>query len=90
MQCSSFLLVGRMGSVSADWHVVWLVQVLEGIRDMFVTGKWAEDEDAEALLDGEGPGDGEDGSDEELYGDFEDLETGEKHKADENKEGMCP
>lgn len=35
---------------------------------MFVTGKWKRSEDATALLE----------DDEELYGDFEDLETGEK------------
>jgi hypothetical protein len=53
---------------------------------MFVTGKWADDEDAEALLDGEGGADGSDEEDEALYGDFEDLETGEKHSAKD--EGM--
>lgn len=36
---------------------------------MFVTGKWKRNEDAAALLEND---------DEELYGDFEDLETGEK------------
>lgn len=36
---------------------------------MFVTGKWSRDEDATALLEDDN---------EELYGDFEDLETGEK------------
>lgn len=61
-------------------------QILESIRDMFVTGKWAEGEDAATRLgrDGEGEGsdDGDDdGEEEELYGDFEDLETGEKHDA---------
>lgn len=40
----------------------------------FVTGKWKESEDAEALLKLD---------DEDLYGDFEDLETGEKHKAED-------
>ncbi|XP_020289704.1 ribosome biogenesis protein BMS1 homolog [Pseudomyrmex gracilis] len=39
----------------------------------FVTGKWKESEDAEELLKLD---------DEELYGDFEDLETGETHKAE--------
>ncbi|XP_067203933.1 ribosome biogenesis protein BMS1 homolog [Linepithema humile] len=43
----------------------------------FVTGKWKETEDAEELLKLDN---------EELYGDFEDLETGEKHKA----EGTAP
>lgn len=36
---------------------------------MFVTGKWKRNEDAATLLEND---------DEELYGDFEDLETGEK------------
>ncbi|XP_077270777.1 ribosome biogenesis protein BMS1 homolog [Temnothorax americanus] len=40
----------------------------------FVTGKWKESEDAEELLKLD---------DEDLYGDFEDLETGEKHKAED-------
>ncbi|KAF5291301.1 hypothetical protein FQA39_LY03452 [Lamprigera yunnana] len=48
------------------------------IENCFVTGTWREDEDAEHLLKLD---DAEDlGSDtSELYGDFEDLETGEKH-----------
>lgn len=52
------------------------------LTDRFVTGKWKESEDAEELLkldDLEDDG-------EELYGDFEDLETGEKHQADAPKE----
>ncbi|XP_034049597.1 ribosome biogenesis protein BMS1 homolog isoform X1 [Thalassophryne amazonica] len=44
-------------------------EVLDSIRDCFVTGKWEEDQDAAALLK----------EDDELYGDFEDLETGEVH-----------
>lgn len=47
----------------------------------FVTGKRSADEDASELLKLD---DASDGEDEELYGDFEDLETGEKHKAEEN------
>lgn len=66
------------------------------IRNCFVTGKWKASEDAEELLKLDDMSDG----DSEVYGDFEDLETGEKHagksdnggqnKADENtdsKEG---
>ncbi|XP_053392079.1 ribosome biogenesis protein BMS1 homolog [Mercenaria mercenaria] len=45
-------------------------KIQEMIADCFVTGKWDEDKDAEALLQ----------KDDELYGDFEDLETGEQHK----------
>ncbi|KAM4703708.1 ribosome biogenesis protein BMS1 homolog [Rhinophrynus dorsalis] len=45
-------------------------EVSDCIRDCFVTGKWEADKDAEKLLQ----------EDEEVYGDFEDLETGEVHK----------
>ncbi|CAL1681454.1 unnamed protein product [Lasius platythorax] len=44
------------------------------IINRFVTGKWKESEDAEELLKLDN---------EDLYGDFEDLETGEKHKAED-------
>ncbi|CAN7993340.1 unnamed protein product [Ixodes hexagonus] len=40
-------------------------EIMNLIKDCFVTGKWKQDEDAQALLD----------RDEELYGDFEDLEA---------------
>ncbi|XP_069024656.1 ribosome biogenesis protein BMS1 homolog isoform X1 [Embiotoca jacksoni] len=50
-----------------NWEVE---EMVNSIRDCFVTGKWEEGEDAATLLK----------EDEELYGDFEDLETGEVHK----------
>lgn len=50
----------------------------------FVTGKRSADEDADELLKLD---DASDAEDEELYGDFEDLETGEKHTADKNETG---
>ncbi|XP_046584794.1 ribosome biogenesis protein BMS1 homolog [Haliotis rubra] len=50
-----------------DWD---LEEVRLLIRDCFVTGKWDKSEDAAARLQ----------EDDELYGDFEDLETGEVHK----------
>ncbi|XP_038591761.1 ribosome biogenesis protein BMS1 homolog isoform X2 [Micropterus salmoides] len=53
---------------SHDWD---LEEMLNSIRDCFVTGKWEEGQDAATLLK----------EDEELYGDFEDLETGEVHKS---------
>ncbi|PIK42638.1 putative ribosome biogenesis protein BMS1-like [Apostichopus japonicus] len=56
-----------------DWD---LDEVRELIADCFVTGKWEADEDAETLLE----------KDDELYGDFEDLETGEVHKGDPEKQ----
>jgi ribosome biogenesis protein BMS1 len=49
------------------------IKVQEVIRDCFVTGKWKESEDAAELLQLDGD------SSEEVFGDFEDLETGEKH-----------
>lgn len=50
----------------------------------FVTGKRSADEDASELLKLD---DASDGDDEEMFGDFEDLETGEKHSAEKkNKE----
>ncbi|KAJ7984632.1 hypothetical protein DPEC_G00356780 [Dallia pectoralis] len=56
-----------------DWE---LEETLDSIRDCFVTGKWEEDQDAATLLK----------QDEELYGDFEDLETGEVHKEKAGKQ----
>ncbi|XP_076005774.1 ribosome biogenesis protein BMS1 homolog [Genypterus blacodes] len=53
-----------------------LEEMLNSIRDCFVTGKWEEGEDAATLLK----------KDEELYGDFEDLETGEVHKGQTGKQ----
>ncbi|XP_078200067.1 ribosome biogenesis protein BMS1 homolog isoform X2 [Callithrix jacchus] len=50
-----------------DWD---LEEVMNSIRDCFVTGKWEDDKDAAKVL----------AEDEELYGDFEDLETGDVHK----------
>lgn len=52
-----------------DWD---LEEVRELIKDCFVTGKWDKSEDAAARLE----------QDDELYGDFEDLETGEVHGQD--------
>ncbi|KAL8565002.1 hypothetical protein ACOMHN_003378 [Nucella lapillus] len=56
-----------------DWDAH---EVRELIADCFVTGRWDKDEDYSARLE----------ADDELYGDFEDLETGEKHSADAEKE----
>ncbi|RLU15850.1 hypothetical protein DMN91_011606 [Ooceraea biroi] len=47
----------------------------------FVTGKWKESEDANELLNFDN---------EELYGDFEDLETGEKHKVEDGISERLP
>ncbi|KAJ8313478.1 hypothetical protein KUTeg_008971, partial [Tegillarca granosa] len=56
-----------------DWQ---LEEVQELIKDCFVTGQWDKSEDAAARLQ----------QDDELYGDFEDLETGEVHTGD-NEDG---
>lgn len=47
------------------------------IKDCFVTGKWRASEDAAELLRLDDMSD----ADSEVFGDFEDLETGEKHDA---------
>ncbi|GAB0192343.1 ribosome biogenesis protein BMS1 [Grus japonensis] len=57
-----------------DWD---LEEVVSSIRDCFVTGRWEDDKDAAKLLE----------EDEELYGDFEDLETGVVHKGKSAAEG---
>ncbi|KAM7072962.1 ribosome biogenesis protein BMS1 homolog isoform 1-T3 [Molossus nigricans] len=62
LDCSRFHL-----EVPHDWDSE---EVMNSIRDCFVTGKWEEDKDAAKIL----------AEDEELYGDFEDLETGDVHK----------
>lgn len=49
------------------------------IKDCFVTGKWKKSEDAEELLKLDDLTDDE-------FGDFEDLETKEKHKGEEVKD----
>ncbi|CAF4234077.1 unnamed protein product [Rotaria sp. Silwood2] len=51
------------------------------IRDCFVTGKWEKEKDAENLL---AEDDAIDDDDEELFGDFEDLETGETNKEEDD------
>ncbi|XP_058262823.1 ribosome biogenesis protein BMS1 homolog isoform X1 [Hemibagrus wyckioides] len=58
---------------SHDWDQE---EMLASIRDCFVTGKWEGDKDAATLLK----------EDDEIYGDFEDLETGEVHKANTEME----
>lgn len=68
------------------------------IRDCFVTGKWDKKSDAKHLLNGDDNDDNSDvwdafdepyepeSGDEELYGDFEDMETGQVYKANGNNE----
>ncbi|KAI5749614.1 hypothetical protein M8J76_008765 [Diaphorina citri] len=71
---SKFILTG-----SRDWT---LPEIKDSIRDCFVTGKWKASEDASELLRLDDMDD-----DEELFGDFEDLETGEKHSGDKSGGG---
>merc|ERR1719234_13249 len=52
-----------------DWE---LEAVIDRIRDCFVSGNWSKGRDAEELMKLD------DEEDEEVYGDFEDLETGNK------------
>ncbi|MEE6488718.1 hypothetical protein FKM82_015336 [Ascaphus truei] len=70
LDCSKFCVESPQ-----DWT---LDEVMDCIRDCFVTGKWEADKDAEKLLQ----------ENEEVFGDFEDLETGVLHKGKpEPKEG---
>lgn len=68
-----------------DWTKEENKQIL---INSFVTGKRSADEDAEELLKLDDASDG----DEEMFGDFEDLETGEKHvsKEEDKEENIEP
>ncbi|CAF95218.1 unnamed protein product, partial [Tetraodon nigroviridis] len=68
LDCSRFYT-----STSHDWTSE---EMMNSIRDCFVTGKWDATQDAATLLK----------QDEELYGDFEDLETGEVHKGGDTEQ----
>ncbi|XP_076616874.1 ribosome biogenesis protein BMS1 homolog [Chaetodon auriga] len=70
LDCSRF-----NSDISHNWD---LEEMLNSIRDCFVTGKWDEGQDAATLLK----------EDEELYGDFEDLETGEVHKGQTGQQDL--
>ncbi|XP_047464758.1 ribosome biogenesis protein BMS1 homolog isoform X2 [Mugil cephalus] len=61
LDCSRFI-----PDISHNWD---LEEMINLIKDCFVTGKWEEIQDAATLLK----------EDEELYGDFEDLEKGGVH-----------
>lgn len=60
------------GDETRDWSID---ENKDLIKNCFVTGKWKASEDAEELLRLDDLSD----NDEEVFGDFEDLETGEKH-----------
>ena len=57
--------IGHHVNLSCDWSDS---QIVPTIKSLFITGSWG-DQDAKTLLE----------EDEAMYGDFEDLETGEKH-----------
>ena len=58
-----------------DLQLDWCSEsVIESVKTLFVTGSWGED-DAKKLLEED-----EENGEEDLFGDFEDLETGEVHK----------
>lgn len=54
-------------------------EIRNEVKDSFVTGKWGEEEDAQVLLE----------KDEELYGDFEDLEAKGKQEDMEEPQGAA-
>ena len=69
----------RDSMLKSDLHDWDNQEVLETIRNKFVTGEWDENEDAAKLL-----ADHDDAVNQEaqeIYGDFEDMETGEVHSA---------
>ncbi|KAL0812654.1 hypothetical protein Bca101_069097 [Brassica carinata] len=72
--CSKFVNYGNL----KNWKEK---EVCEEIRDRFTTGDWSK-----AALRNKNSVAGDEGEDDELYGDFEDLETGEKHNDHENME----
>lgn len=74
-ECSFFYALDK--PVIRDWTNEVNKQFL---INSFVTGKRSADEDAEELLKLDDASD----KDDEMYGDFEDLETGEKHEAKES------
>ena len=59
--------------VTHDWS---REDLIASMKDLMVTGRWGE-EDAQMLLQ----------QDQDLYGDFEDLEKGERHSAEERHVG---
>lgn len=61
-------------TVYHDWKSE---EVITAVKQLMVTGKWDPSEDAQTLLDQD---------EEDMYGDFEDLETGETFKGQKNEE----
>ncbi|KAJ8774790.1 hypothetical protein K2173_017236 [Erythroxylum novogranatense] len=67
--CSKFTNYGEL----KDWKEE---EVYESIRNHFVTGDWSKAAERNEISEANG-----DDDDDSVYGDFEDLETGEKHKS---------
>ena len=76
---NSFFKVDSSLSTWTQLHNREEDEVRDLIRDCFVTGNWSEGQDAEKLLALD------DEEEEDVFGDFEDLETGEKHEAKDEK-----
>ncbi|XP_030765681.1 ribosome biogenesis protein BMS1 homolog [Sitophilus oryzae] len=77
MDLTESALIFPWNTATKDWTTE---ENKELIINCFVTGKWKDSEDASELLKLDEAEDLE-GSDGDMYGDFEDLETGEKHTA---------
>jgi len=75
----TLLQLVSLSDTSRDWL---LDANKELIKNCFVTGKWKASEDAENLLKLDDMSD----ADSEVYGDFEDLETGEQHSGKPKEE----
>lgn len=90
------LITWRIGHrrVWVAWHILPLFYCIfilntvahkpqnrDGVRDYFVTGKWNATDDANQLLKSDNV---VDNSDDELFGDFVDFETGETRQNEEN------
>ncbi|XP_024034772.1 ribosome biogenesis protein BMS1 homolog [Citrus clementina] len=69
-ECSKFNSYGDLKSSKGE-------EVYESIRDRFVTGDWSKAAQRNQVSKGNSEGDD---SDDAVYGDFEDLETVEKHQ----------
>lgn len=69
--CSKFITNARL----KDWKSEDLIA---SIRDRFVTGDWSK-ASLRNQLSGGTIGDDNDGDDDAIFGEFEDLETGQKH-----------
>ena len=69
--CSKFINLANLKNWKED-------EIIEGIRDRFVTGNWSKAASRGQVLEA-----GSDHDDDDVYGDFEDLETGEQYQSRE-------